>query len=449
MNSPDLREVCRAACEAARRAGADEAEAYAETNRGVSAKAEQNDIGTAEAEDSMVLGLRVLVRGAVGFACVNRDEESALAQAAATAVALARAGSPEDGVTLASPMAVQPIDGLWDPAVAAFTVGDAVERCRAVLTAAQQVDPRVSIDGAEVAFGSASNAVVNSRGVSALESQTQCHVSIFGMAVDGDDVSSFDHDVDASVTAAALAGAGLGKAFGQRLLSLLGARAYDGPAQPRVVLAPEVLWEILLGPLLASLDGDAVRQGKSRLGDKLGQQVAHAMVSVLDDPLAPGDVAAEAFDREGRPHRATPIVESGRLLTLLHNTDSARRLKQDPTGHAAGTARSLPGIGVTRVLVAPGQASLEDLLAEAGDGLYVGRFSGSVDEVSGDFSGVAKCSFRVRGGKLVEPLKETTVAGNAFDVLKDLLALTVKRKVLPGQVLPHALVSGVDVAGAG
>ena len=106
----------------------------------------------------------------------------------------------------------------------------------------------------------------------------------------------------------------------------------------------------------------------------------------------------------------------------------------------------MPGIGPTRLLVAPGKASLEELLREAGEGLYVGRFSGSVDEVSGDFSGVAKCSFRVRNGALAEPLKETMVAGNAFAVLKALRGLTTQRKRLPGLLLPHALVDGVDVS---
>lgn len=444
-----LLDVCRAAVEAARRAGAHQAEAYAQSNRGVSAKAEQNDIGTAEASDSMVLGLRVLVDGAVGFACVNRETDAALAQAAATAVALARAGSREDGVTLAPPMPVTPVEGLWDPAVENVDVAGVVERCHALLQAARGVDPRVSIDGAEVAMGSGTHAVVNSLGVAALESQTQCHASIFGMAVDGEDVSSFDHDVEASVTAAGLHSTALGKRFGERLVQLLDARAYDGPAQPRVVLSPDVFFEVLLGPLLAALDGEAVRQAKSRLGDQVGRTVASRLLSILDDPLAPGDVAAEAFDREGRPHTRMPLLEQGTLCTLLHHTDSARRLGHTPTAHASGTARSLPGIGVTRVLVAPGQASLEQLLHEVGDGLYVGRFSGSVDEVSGDFSGVAKCSFRVRGGKRAEPLRETTVAGNAFDVLKDLLALTVERKVMPGHLVPHVLVGGVDVAGAG
>jgi len=81
-----------------------------------------------------------------------------------------------------------------------------------------------------------------------------------------------------------------------------------------------------------------------------------------------------------------------------------------------------------------------------GEGLYVGRFSGSVDEVSGDFSGVAKCGFRIRGGKLAEPVKETLIAGNAFDVLKALRALSRERKANPGELVPWALCSGISIS---
>ncbi|MBI5496599.1 MAG: TldD/PmbA family protein [Deltaproteobacteria bacterium] len=451
MADPDpgaLLPHCRRAVELARKAGADEAEAFAEETRTVSARAEQNDLAGAEHQESRALGLRVLCRGATGFYALNRLDEPALDEAARVAVALARAGRPEDGPVLADPEPPAPVAGLYDEEVASTEVPRAVEHCHALLAAARGTDARVSMDGVEVAFSVSRHAVANSRGVGDEEVQTSAAASLFGMAIDGEDVTSFDHEVDAHVRLAALTGVRAARELARRLISFLGAGAWDGPSRPRVVLAPEVLGELLVDPLVASLDGESVRAGRSGLRDRRGAVVSVPGFELVDDPTAPGEVGSEAFDREGRPHRTTPILLEGVLQTFLHTTDSARRLGDRPTGHASGGARSLPSADASRLLVGGGSASLGDLLAEAGEGLYVGRFSGSVDEVSGDFSGVAKCSFRIRGGKLAEPLRETTLAGNAYSALKAVRGLTRERKALPGRVYPHALVDGLDVSGA-
>ncbi|MEW5850403.1 MAG: TldD/PmbA family protein [Myxococcota bacterium] len=447
-SAPDLLQLCQAAVEAARKAGADEAEAYAEHDSVVSARAEQNDLVGAESEESIQLGLRVMVKGAVGFCALNRGDEAAITEAARSAVSLARASNGGDD-TLPDPRPIPTLRGLDDPGMSAGTVELAVERCHALLTAARGVDPRVSIDGAEVQFAAGARAVVSTRGVRAEERGTAASASVFGMAVDGDDVSGFDHEVAAVRALRELPGSEPGKLLGEKLLRLLGARPYDGPATPLLLFSPEALEEILLEPLFASMDGDAVRRGRSQLAGKLGQSVADARLSVLDDPTVDGDVASEAFDREGLGHVRTPLLDRGVLRTFLHNAQSARRMGQTPTGHASGDARSVPGIDVTRIDVSAGDARVSDLVAEVGEGIYVGRFAGSVDEVSGDFSGVVKSSFRIRAGQQAEALRETLISGNAFDLLQRICGVSVERKILPGRLLPHVLTRGATVTGGG
>ena len=80
-----------------------------------------------------------------------------------------------------------------------------------------------------------------------------------------------------------------------------------------------------------------------------------------------------------------------------------------------------------------------------GTGLHVTRFSGNVDDVSGDFSGVAKGSFLVRRGKQLGPVKETLVAGNVFDLLPRIIGMgqTLHRNM--ATVSPAVLVDGVTV----
>jgi PmbA protein len=192
-----------------------------------------------------------------------------------------------------------------------------------------------------------------------------------------------------------------------------------------------------------------VLRGKSRLKDKLGERVASSGFTLVDDGTLPGGLGSAAFDREGLPHRRTPIVGDGVLHAFLYDTKTARRAKRRPSGHAQGSARSLPGIGTTNITVMPGDASEDALLQALGDGLFVGRFSGNADGVSGDFSGVAKGSFWVSAGKKRHPVKETLIAGNAIDALKRVIGVgSVLHKNMSTRC-PWVLIDGIDVTAGG
>lgn len=442
-----LMDVARGALEAARKAGADQAEACVEQSASVSARAEQNDLSGAEASESTAMGLRVLVNGAVGFASANRMDPQALSEAAARAVALARAGQPEPGLMLPGPEPLEELTGMTDPAAPALTVTAAVDACHALLAALQGVDARISVDMAAASFTRGTRVVANSQGVMAVDSGTGASVAAVALATHGEDVTGMDSEDDTAIRAAALDPAALGRLLGARLLTQLGARGWDGPAEGALVLSPEAFLELLLDPLLAGMHAESVRLGTSALMEKQGKPVAAPLLTLWDDPLAHATVGAEAFDREGVPRVRRALVADGVLQGWLHNTLSAFRMKAARTGHAGGAATGIPGVGVGRLVVTPGAASAQDLVQEAGEGVYVARFSGVVDEVSGDFSGVAKCSFRIRAGKLAEPLKETTLSGNAHQTLMEILALGRDHRRVGSSMVPHALVHGVTVSG--
>jgi len=80
-----------------------------------------------------------------------------------------------------------------------------------------------------------------------------------------------------------------------------------------------------------------------------------------------------------------------------------------------------------------------------GEGLLVGRFSGNVDEVSGDFSGVAKGSFLVKRGRIVAPVKETLIAGNVYDLLQRIVGIGSAVKRTMATEAPAVLVDSVVV----
>ena len=95
--------------------------------------------------------------------------------------------------------------------------------------------------------------------------------------------------------------------------------------------------------------------------------------------------------------------------------------------------------------MSPGDRSDVELLADLGNGLLVNRFSGNVDEVSGDFSGVAKGSFLVKNGKKIAAVQETMIAGNVYELFNRILARgsTLHRNMTTE--CPYVLVDGLTV----
>jgi PmbA protein len=443
-----LRELCEDVVRRAQRAGATDAETFAERVTQTSANIEQNVLKGASAAEHEAVGIRVFVGDRSGFAYVNRLDDDALNDAVRDAVAIAKASPGDEANGLVEPRPGRPIKGLWDDDVAALSAADVVKSADDLLRIARKVDKRVSVDNASFSTTTGVAAIVSSKGVTAAASEAAATYGLFGMAVDGDEVGSFDHVFDAARALREIDVKQVATEYGERVVSLLKAR--DGKSyKGRVLFSPEAFEEIFIEALFEAVDGDTVFKGKSRLKDKLGKRIASPGFLLVDDGTVAGGIGSSSFDREGLPHRRTVVVGDGVLHTFLYDGKSARRAKQKPTGHAQGSARSIPGIGTTNVRVAGGTAGDDELFRELKNGLYVGRFSGNVDAVSGDFSGVAKGSFLVENGKKTAPVKETLIAGNVFDCFEKLIAWGVKPKKMMSTLCPMVLVDGVDVtAGA-
>jgi PmbA protein len=214
-----------------------------------------------------------------------------------------------------------------------------------------------------------------------------------------------------------------------------------------VLFTPDAFADVFVAPLLSAASAIAVQRKRSPLAGKLGTAIAAPLFDVLDDPHERALAGAGSFDREGQPTARTPIVERGVLRSYLYNGYAAAVDGRASTGHAQGGARSVPGLGAHAVVVGAGDGGTRgDMLARLGRGLFVQRFSGTVDPASGDFSGVAKSARWVEGGRVVRSLKETLLSGNAFALLASVQALSTVRDRLSGASLaPYAIVDGVSV----
>jgi PmbA protein len=445
----NLDALCNGLLTRAADAGADQAEALATYQHNVETRMENDDIHTVQSTDETMLGLRVFVGGSLGFATTNRFDVESLKACVGEAVAQAGVLPPDPNNGLPPDEPVTPVEGLWHEATASSTVSDTTELAAAMLARVREADTRVRVDSGGVSATTWAGTIASSTGLRASERGTAAEGHLFGMAVDGEEVASFDYDGDAAHSLAGMRGLidDAVDRFVAKCLSGLGAQA-GRSFKGNVVLSPEVVGEFLLPNLVSALCADAVRKGRSPLAEKLGETIAVESFTLIDDGTRPGGMASSAFDREGVPIRRHTLVENGVLRTFLYNHYEARAAGNGAksTGHASGGASSLPAISPVQLELAAGDIAASDLLDGGGGPLvHVGRFSGSTNPVTGDFSGVVKNGFLIEKG-LQRPIRETLIAGNLFQLLHAITGISRERRLLGGsQRLPSIRAEGVSV----
>ena len=215
-------------------------------------------------------------------------------------------------------------------------------------------------------------------------------------------------------------------------MRLLGAR--QAPSQRiTVVLEPHVT-AAFLGIIGSTLSGEAVLKGRSVFADRVGEQVASAAFTLVDDPTEPASLGADPYDGEGLASRRTALVEDGVLAGFLHNTWSARRSSTASTASAVRGTGSTPAVGPRALALRPGRLDHGALLAELGTCLVVQGVSGlhsGVNPVSGDFS-VGAEGVLVRDGEAAGAVREVTIASTLQRMLLDVVAVGADLEWQPG-----------------
>ncbi|USI74541.1 TldD/PmbA family protein [Sphingomonas morindae] len=203
----------------------------------------------------------------------------------------------------------------------------------------------------------------------------------------------------------------------------------------------------LLASLIGAITGGAVARRTSFLLDRLGEQVFAPGIVIRDDPLRPRGLGSRPFDGEGLATAPRDIVADGKLTGWLLDSASARQLGLEPTGHATRGIGGPPGAGTSNLHMAAGALSPEALIADIKRGLWVTELIGhGVNPVTGDYSRGA-VGFLIEDGALAGPVAEVTIAGNLRDMFR---ALTPANDLEFERATeaPTIRIEGMTVAGA-
>lgn len=194
----------------------------------------------------------------------------------------------------------------------------------------------------------------------------------------------------------------------------------DAPAgQFDVVLGPGWPGILLHEAMGHGLEGDFIRKGTSAFSGRLGDQVASKGVTIVDDGTLPGRRGSLTVDDEGTPTERTVLIEDGKLVGFMQDRLNARLMNSVPTGNGRRESFAhAPMPRMTNTFMLGGEVPQAQMLAELKDGIFASNFGGGqVDITSGKFVFQCTEAYRVRNGKIEEPLKGVTLIGDGPKVL--------------------------------
>jgi PmbA protein len=416
----DLSDAARVAVEVALAEGASDSEAYAVRQSGREVRVHGGEVESLSAATERGVGLRAWIGGRAGYAFGTELSEEGLRQLGARVVTAARIADEDEHA--AAPQAdgdYPQLDGLRDPAIADWPADRLVELALAVERAATSGDRRVrAAELAVYAGGDDELAIYSSTGIECSYEASNCYAYVRALA---EDEGSREPGLGFGVarSPAGLDADSIGAEGAERAASMVGAEKPSSQSCP-VVFDPTVAAGFA-GLIGSGLGADSVQRGRSPFADLLGEQVASEALVLHDDGLEPEGLGASPCDDEGTPRERTALIEGGRLCTFLFDAYTARRSGADRAGNARRTSyRSPPSVGTSNLIVQSGNLTTAELLAMAGDGVYVTDIAGlhaGVNSVNGVFS-VGASGRMIKGGELADPVREFTIASDLVSMLR-------------------------------
>jgi len=405
--------------DAARRAGADAADAVAV--RGVSHGVEVRDGRVEESERSEGddVGLRVFVGKRQAVVSTNDVSGDNVAKLAERAVAMARVAPDDAYVGLADPALLArdfPDLDLLDPAMP--STAELERRALEAEAAAMAVQGVTKSGGASASSGIGGMVLVTSTGFRGAYLRSSQGISTTAIVGEGTGMER-DYDFSSALHGADLeAPAKIGQRAGERAVARANPRKAATCKAP-VIFDPRVAGS-LVGHLVGAANGASIARKTSFLKDRLGQQLFDKSIRIIDDPLRVRGLRSQSFDAEGVATKKLAIVDEGVLTSWLLDSATARELGLTTTGHAHRGVSSSPSPGAYNLHMEAGEPTPDELMADIKEGFYVTDLIGSgVNGVTGDYSRGAS-GFWIENGKRTYAVSEMTIAGHLLDMFKSL-----------------------------
>jgi len=407
-----LAEVLRSA-----RKEAEQAEVFSVSSRAMPIQFEANELKQVQTKESSSTALRIFREGRIGFATASGG--GGLEALVDMAVETSQFGSPANFQFPSSRDYSEVC--IVDPKVEEIAMERMIEIGKELIAKIRGHTPDILCD-VQVTKGTSSISLINSQGGEGRYDSSFFSLSLEGILVRdtdmlfvGDSVSScrFSDNIDDLAD----------RVIWQ--LEMARKKAAVSTKLLPIIFTPNGVASALLSPLVLAFNGKAVFEGASPLKDKLGEQVFDKKLSLWDDATIAYGVGSYPFDDEGVSSQRLPLVTNGLVTNFLYDLQTAALAGTQSTGNGQRAGGGFPSPAISSLILSGGDVSFQAMVEDMKEGLVVEQLIGADQGnlLGGDFGGNVLLGYKVENGEIVGRVKDTMIAGNVYQVLKELLGI--------------------------
>jgi len=435
-----LIEVLRSAQKVAK-----QAEVFSVSSRAMPIQFEANELKQVQTKESSSTALRIFKEGRIGFAIASGGGgwEALIDMAVETS----QFGSPAN-FRFPSSRDYSEVS-IFDSEVDEIAMERMVEIGKELIARIRGHTPDILCD-VQVTKGTSSISLINSQG-----GEGRYDSSFFGLSLEGilvrDTDMLFVGDSESSCRPDFIGIDDLADRVIWQLEMAKKKAAVSTKLLP-IIFTPNGVASALLSPLVLAFNGKTVLEGASPLKDKLGEQVFDKKLSLWDDATIAYGVGSYPFDDEGVSSQLLPLVTNGVVTSFLYDLQTAALAGTQSTGNGQRVGGGFPSPAISSLILSGGDVSFQAMVEDMKEGLIVEQLIGADQGnlLGGDFGGNVLLGYKVENGEIVGRVKDTMIAGNVYQVLKELLGIGQEARWVGGILqTPPLYCSRVSVATKG
>ncbi|MBI2852076.1 MAG: TldD/PmbA family protein [Chloroflexi bacterium] len=423
---------------------AEEADVFLVSAEETPVQFEANRIKNIQSKQSTMVALRVVRGGKVGYASSTSLGDSL--RIVDMAVQVAQFGA-EARFELPT-MQTYPRVDIYDAEVENTSLNTMVGLGEELIGKLLKHTPGLICDG-RVTRGSYLVRILNSRGGEANYRETVFSLGIGGTLIRDTDML-FVGDNESSCHPVLSSDKIASKVLEQ--LELAKNKAQVQTKMMPVVFTPDGVASAFTASLMTAFNGKMVIEGASPIGDKLGQKAFDEKLSLHDDPTIAYRPSSRPCDDEGVASQVTPLIEGGVVKSFLYDLQTAALGRTRSTGSASRSRGGVPVPSPSAFVITPGDVTFEQMVSDIREGLVIEELMGAEqgNTLGGDFGGNVLLGYKIENGKIIGRVKDTMVAGNVYQLLRDIAAIGSETKwVGRGLNVPALYFSRVSVTAKG
>jgi PmbA protein len=424
---------------------AEQAEVFSASVRATTMQFEANELKQVQTRESSSIALRIFREGRIGFAIASGEggREALVDMAVETSQFGGQANFQFPSSQDYSKVLI------FDPETEEVAMERMVEIGEELITRIKGHTPDILCD-AQVTRGTSSISLMNSQGGRGGYNKSFFSLSLEGILVRDTDIL-WVGDSEGSCRPGLIGIDDLADRVIWQLEMAKKKAAVSTKLLP-IIFTPLGVASVLLSPLVLAFNGKAVLEGASPLKNRLGEQVFDKRLSLWDDATVAYGVGSYPFDDEGVPGQRLTLVDNGVVANFLYDLQTAALAGTHSTGNGRRAGGGSPGPAISSLIFEKGDVSFQAMVKDMKEGLIVEEVIGAEQGnlLGGDFGGNVLLGYKVERGEIVGRVKDTMIAGNVYQVLKELLGIGQEARWVSGTLqTPPLYCSGVSVTTKG